>query len=141
MPIPHWVTRTNRWLLNPLVLMFSSRVRPFATVHHVGRRSGRTHRVPVMAFRAPDAGERGVHVVIALTYGRYVDWVRNVEAAGRCEITRGGFRYVMTGIAHVGGEEALPAFPPLARRVLGAIHVDEFLTGRVTPFADAPGEH
>lgn len=140
MPIPHWVTRTNKWLLNPVVLTFSSRVPPFATVHHRGRRSGRTYRVPVLAFRAPDRTERGVHVVLALTYGRDVDWVRNVDAAGRCEITRAGYRYVVTGIEHVTGEEALRAFPALERRVLSWIKVDEFLTGRVTPFADSPGE-
>lgn len=141
MPIPHWVTRTNRWLLNPVVLTFSSRIRPFATVVHVGRRTGRTYRVPVMAFRAPDRAERGVHVILALTYGRDVDWVRNVDAAGRCEISRAGYRYVMTGIEHVTGEEGLRAFPAVVQHVLRLLRVDEFLTGRVTPFADAPGGH
>jgi hypothetical protein len=94
-----------------------------------------------MAFRAPDRAERGVHVILALTYGREVDWVRNVDAAGRCEISRAGYRYVMTGIEHVTGDEGLEAFPPLVQRVLRLIRVDEFLVGRVTPFADAPGEH
>lgn len=141
MPIPHWVTRTNKWFLNPLVLTFSSRVRPFATVHHVGRRTGRPYRVPVLAFRAPETAERGVHVILALTYGPDVDWVRNVDAAGRCELSRAGYRYVLTGIRHVSGEDGLRAFPPLVQRVLRLIHVQDFLVGRVTPFADAPGVH
>lgn len=44
-----------------------------AEVEHVGRRSGRTYRNPVNAFRDGD------HVTFALTYGRRVDWLRNVR--------------------------------------------------------------
>ena len=56
----------------------------FGVVHHVGRRSGRRYQTPVNLFPT-DGG-----FTIALTYGTGADWVRNVLAAGGCEIeTRG----------------------------------------------------
>jgi deazaflavin-dependent oxidoreductase (nitroreductase family) len=56
----------------------------FAILSHVGRRSGRAYRTPVNVFRA-DGG-----YIIALTYGPESDWVKNVLAAGSCELrTRG----------------------------------------------------
>ncbi|MEK8225108.1 hypothetical protein NKG05_01600 [Oerskovia sp. M15] len=36
MPIPHWITRTNKRFANPLVLRLSSRMPPFATIRHRG---------------------------------------------------------------------------------------------------------
>jgi deazaflavin-dependent oxidoreductase (nitroreductase family) len=55
-----------------------------AVVSHVGRKSGRTYRTPVVAF--PNAGG----YIIALVYGSESDWVKNVLAAGSCELlTRG----------------------------------------------------
>jgi deazaflavin-dependent oxidoreductase (nitroreductase family) len=56
----------------------------FAIVSHVGRRSGGLYCTPVNVFRDGD------RYVFALTYGADSDWVRNVLAAGGCEIkTRG----------------------------------------------------
>ena len=96
MPIPHLVTRTNKRYVNPLVLRVSSRVPPFATVHHRGRRSGRPFTTPVLAFREPPSATapRKVRVIIALTYGSDVDWLRNVEAAGLFGLTQIGRAHV-----------------------------------------------
>jgi deazaflavin-dependent oxidoreductase (nitroreductase family) len=56
----------------------------FGIVGHVGRRSGKTYHTPVNVFRTDDG------YIIALTYGAQSDWVKNVLAAGSCELqTRG----------------------------------------------------
>jgi deazaflavin-dependent oxidoreductase (nitroreductase family) len=51
---------------------------------HRGRRSGRLYQTPVNVFSVKDG------YVFALTYGPDTDWVKNVLAAGGCELrTRG----------------------------------------------------
>jgi len=58
-------------------------------VSHVGRKSGRVYRTPLNAFRT-DGG-----YIIALTYGAESDWVKNVLAAGSCELfTRGRWMHL-----------------------------------------------
>ncbi len=83
MPIPKPVTRVNRSLVNP-VMGFLAGNGPFVVIEHVGRHSGRTHRTPLMAFR------RGGTVTIALTYGRDIDWLKNITAAKHSRMLIGG---------------------------------------------------
>lgn len=71
-------------VINPLTRMFAGWLPGFAILSHVGRESGRTYRIPINVFR------RGDSFLFALTYGSDVDWLKNVQAAGGCEIrTRG----------------------------------------------------
>lgn len=84
-----------RWLcqafFNKLALPLAGRTRsPFAVVRHVGRRSGREHRNPVLAHRA------GRWFIVGLLYGEDVDWCRNVLAAARCVIEWRGSEYTAT---------------------------------------------
>lgn len=86
MAIPLWVARFNRRVTNRVTGPFADRLPGFAIVEHVGRRSGKTYHTPVNVFRVGD------EYVFALTYGAETDWVRNVEAAGGCEIVTRGQR-------------------------------------------------
>ena len=84
MPAPRSIARFNRRFTNRLFLKVAGYLPGFAIVSHVGRKSGRTYRTPVNAFRTDDG------YIIALTYGSQSDWVKNVLAAGSCELqTRG----------------------------------------------------
>ena len=78
MPLPEWLGRFNRSITNRVTRPFAGRLPGFAILMHTGRRTGHSHRTPVNIFRS---GER---FVIALTYGRDTDWVRNVMASGSC---------------------------------------------------------
>jgi len=75
MPIPHAVTRFNKKYLNQVLVHLAGHGW-FVELEHVGRRSGRTFRIPIMAF------DHGDVVTIALTYGSGVDWLANLRAAG-----------------------------------------------------------
>ena len=75
MPIPRAVTQLNKKYLNRALVHLAGHGW-FVELEHVGRRSGRTFRVPIMAF------DRGDAVTVALTYGRGVDWLANLRAAG-----------------------------------------------------------
>jgi deazaflavin-dependent oxidoreductase (nitroreductase family) len=71
-------------VINPVTSLFAGYLPGFAILSHVGRTSGRTYHTPINVFR------RGDHYLFALTYGSDVDWVKNILAAGGCQMrTRG----------------------------------------------------
>ncbi len=76
MHIPYFMRHVNRVFTNRLFGTFAWLVPPFAVIHHRGRKSGRAYRTPVLALPS-DSG-----FVIPMTYGRDVDWARNMCAAG-----------------------------------------------------------
>jgi hypothetical protein len=79
-----WVAAFNLAVTNRVNSRFAARLPGFGILTHVGRKSGRVCRTPVNVFRAPEG------FLIALTYGRDSEWVRNVVAAGACQLeTRG----------------------------------------------------
>ena len=84
MPIPIAVATFNKHVTNHLTSGFAARLPGFAVVSHIGRVSGRVYRTPVNMFR------RGDDYVFVMTYGPGADWVRNVDAAGGCEVTTRG---------------------------------------------------
>ena len=106
MHIPRFMRNVNRVVTNPMLRTVAWLVPPLAVVHHVGRKSGRAYRTPVVAFHG-DAG-----VVIPMTYGRDVDWARNIVRARGCELERGGRRIVLRDpriVGFDGAERRLPA--------------------------------
>ncbi|MEU2037323.1 nitroreductase family deazaflavin-dependent oxidoreductase [Nocardia niwae] len=76
MVLPHALAKFNRHVTNPAAGLIAGRAPGFGIVRHKGRKSGRSYRTPVMVF------ERHGAYRIALTYGRDVDWVKNIHAAG-----------------------------------------------------------
>jgi deazaflavin-dependent oxidoreductase (nitroreductase family) len=84
MPIPRFVRQWNKAGLNRVTRQIAPWMPGLGVVVHRGRRSGRLYQTPVSVF----AAEGGY--VLALTYGPDTDWVKNVLAAGGCELrTRG----------------------------------------------------
>ena len=114
MHLPHFMRRVNRVFTNPLMGTFAWLVPPLAVVHHVGRKSRRSYRTPVAAFRSA-AG-----FVIPMTYGRDVDWARNIVSAGSCQIVQMGQRFSLRNPRIVGFKAAEPHLPAIARPALRA---------------------
>jgi len=106
------IRRFNRTILNPILLRVADRFHGTypAVVSHVGRRSGRRYRTPVVA-QPVDGG-----FVIPLPYGTETDWCRNVRAAGHFSIERAGQTYEVGNPEVVGPAEALPLVRDRARR-------------------------
>ncbi len=120
MPLPDWLARFNRRVTNPVAARLAGRMPGFGVVVHRGRATGRTYRTPVNLF------ERGSRLVVALTYGPDRDWVRNVIAAGSCEVeTRG--RVIHAASPNLVVDPRRRAVPGLVRPVLGLLGVEEFL--------------
>jgi len=79
-----WLAKINIILTNRITGLFAGWLRGFGILTHVGRKSAKVYRTPVNVFRASNA------FIIALTYSSQSEWVKNVLAAGGCELkTRG----------------------------------------------------
>jgi deazaflavin-dependent oxidoreductase (nitroreductase family) len=118
---PRVLRRVNRVVTNPLLCTVAWAVPPLAIVHHVGRKSGRTYRTPVVALRS----DRGF--VIPMTYGRDVDWARNMVRANGCELERMGRRTQLTNPRIVGFEEASPHLPAAVRPLFRAANLPGYI--------------
>ena len=114
------LARFNRRGPNRVIgLIAGRRLSPVAFMVHQGRRSGRRYRTPVMPLPLADG------FLVSLPYGAERDWVRNVLAAGRCALVRGGRRFELTDPRLLDAAGAAPLLPaPLrpALRVVPGIH-------------------
>jgi deazaflavin-dependent oxidoreductase (nitroreductase family) len=123
MPIPMAITAFNRNVTNRITGPFAGHLPGFAVVAHRGRSSGRTYRTPVNVFRSDH------DYVFVMTYGPEVDWVRNVETAGECDIkTRGQMIHLVHPRRFRDPTRRLVPAP--VRVILRLIRVDEFMTMR-----------
>lgn len=109
MHLPRFLRRVNRVVTNPVMGTFAWLVPPLAVVHHVGRKSGRPYRSPVVAVGTATG------FAIPMTYGRDVDWARNLIAAGGGALGRAGREVRLTNPRIVGLDEAEPHLPAAVR--------------------------
>jgi deazaflavin-dependent oxidoreductase (nitroreductase family) len=107
MTITDRLARFNRRVPNRVIgTIAGRRLSPVAFMVHQGRRSGRQYRTPVMPLPLRDG------FLVSLPYGQDRDWVRNVLAAGRCTLQRGGRRYELVDpklLDAAGAAALLPA--------------------------------
>ena len=111
-------------LFNPISRHVTGWLPGFATLHYTGRKSGKRYRTPMNVFR------RGDHYVFALTYGADVQWVKNVLAAGECEIQTMGRRIRLVE-PELFVDPARRQMPLVVRFVLRLMRVTEFLRMRI----------
>ncbi len=88
--MPAWLPAVNRRLTNRIQGLWAPYAPGYAMVLHVGRRSGRSYRTPVMAMRHDG------RLIIALPYGARAQWVRNLQAAGGGVALRHGGRLALS---------------------------------------------
>jgi deazaflavin-dependent oxidoreductase (nitroreductase family) len=110
--------------VNPLTRLVAGWLPGFGILVYRGRHSGREYRTPMNVFR------RGDEVVLALTYGSDVQWVKNIVAAGGCRVlTRGRELDLVAPELLVDPERRL--MPSPVRQFLGFMHVSEFMRLRI----------
>lgn len=121
-----WVAAFNQAVTNRITSRFAGRVAGFAMLTHRGRRSGRMYRTPVNVFKTSNG------FLIALTYSREAEWVKNVLAAGGAELETQGAHYKVEDpiVIH---DPSRQNFPPMVRIVLGIIGATEFMQLSIAP--------
>jgi deazaflavin-dependent oxidoreductase (nitroreductase family) len=115
-----WLAAFNLAVTNRITSRFAAWLPGFGIITHVGRKSGKVYRTPVNVFRAPNG------FLVALTYGTQSEWVKNVLAAGGCEIETRGRRYQLTAptVVHDPTRQQFP-FP--VRVILGIVGANDFM--------------
>lgn len=127
MAAPHWMATVNRKVTNRLLGRFATWAPGFGVVVHRGRKSARTYRTPINVFKSPDG------YVVALSFGRGAGWVRNVMAAGGCELeTRG--RHLTLGSPRLFHDENRRSVPLVLRPLGRFAGVADFL--ELSPVAE-----
>src|SRR5262249_50201993 len=130
-PGPRWLARFNRRFGNPLLTRLAGGAPGFGIITHRGRRSGKCYRTPVNIF------PRGDRFVIAQTYGPASDWVKNVLAAGGCELRAGGGRS-RRPTPRVFPDETRRTMPRHVRRLLRLFGVSDFMALDRAPASSSP---
>lgn len=118
MPITKRIAVFNKYVTNRLFLLFAGWMPPLAIVNHKGRNTGRRYRTPIMAFPT----ETGF--VFALTYGRNVDWVKNLMASDCGSLEYKGAETSIYGIRFGKYDDVKDMFPFWIRLPLSIISVE-----------------
>ena len=90
----------------------------------MGRKSGKVYRTPINVFRASNG------FVIALTYSSQSEWVKNVLAAGGCELKTRGKKYQLSAPKVVRDPTRL-RLPIPVRIVLRVVGADEYMEASI----------
>jgi len=88
MALSRRLARFNKRVTNRVQGLYAWLIPPWAVILHRGRRSGRSYRTPLFAFR------RGRTLVIALLYGEGSAWLANLRVGGG-HVIRGGRTFVV----------------------------------------------
>jgi deazaflavin-dependent oxidoreductase (nitroreductase family) len=112
----------NKYIFNHITLTFAgSEKGPFSVLYHTGRRSGRSYRTPVLATYLDGT------IIIPLSYGENVDWLRNILAAGCCEIQHKNVRILAINPVVMDAAAALAMLPEERRKLLERFKLEKYL--------------
>jgi deazaflavin-dependent oxidoreductase (nitroreductase family) len=114
------MARFNRQVLNRLMRPLARHLPGFGVIIHRGRRTDRLYKTPVNVFRYDG------DYVVALTYGPESDWVKNVLAAGGCELITRGCCIPLVA-PHIEHDESRRLVPAVIRPMLRLLRVADFL--------------
>jgi len=115
-----WLARINIAVTNRITGLFAGWLPGFGILTHVGRKSGKVYRTPINVFRASN------DFIIALTYSSQSEWVKNVLAAGGCELKTRGKKYQLS-TPNVVRDPTRRRFPIPLRVVLRIVGADEYM--------------
>ncbi len=110
-------------VFNPLFRHAAAWAPGCAILEYVGRKSGRTYRIPVIRFR------QGSGFVLCLVYGQDSQWVKNVLAAGGASI-RIRRRTTRLTDPELVSDPSRRLLPWYARPLMRLLRVNEFMTLR-----------
>jgi deazaflavin-dependent oxidoreductase (nitroreductase family) len=114
------LAKFNIAVTNRITGIFAGWLPGFGIVTHLGRKSGKVYRTPVNVFKAPHG------FIVALTYSVKSEWVKNVLAAGGCQLQTRGKDYQMTAPTVVH-DPTRQQFPIPVRTILKLVGANEYM--------------
>ena len=120
MPVVNALRRFNKSVTNPRVAATAGAAgTQTSLIRHTGRTSGKTYETPV------DVVPTASGFLIALPYGRRVDWLRNVLATGTATVVTTGVGVAVDSPRLVATQDVSELLPRSMRRVLRLFNVGE----------------
>ena len=117
-----WLAKFNILVTNRITGLFAGWLPGFGILTHVGRKSGKVYRTPINVFQVSNG------FIIALTYSSQSEWVKNVLAAGGCELKTRGRKYQLSSptVMHDPTRRRFPFLVRIGLRLVGASEYIEF---------------
>jgi deazaflavin-dependent oxidoreductase (nitroreductase family) len=109
MRVPRAVAEFNRRVTNPVARSLTPWLPCLGTLEHVGRKSGRHYRTPLLVFETRNG------FVILIGYGPETDWLKNVFAGGPTVLHKRGKAIALANPQIVSKAEAAPLITPAPR--------------------------
>ena len=109
MRVPRAVAQFNRRVTNPVARSLTPWLPCLGTLEHVGRKSGRHYRTPLLVFKTRNG------FVILIGYGPETDWLKNVLAGGPTLLHKRGKALALANPRIVSKAEAAPLVTPAPR--------------------------
>lgn len=100
MRVPRRIAQFNKQVTNPLARAITPWLPNLGTLEHVGRKSGKRYRTPLLVFKTHDG------YAILVGYGRQTDWLKNVLAGGPVALHKRGRVVALTNPRVVSKGEA-----------------------------------
>lgn len=107
--MPRAVANFNRRVTNPTARSLTPWLPYLGTLEHVGRKSGKRYRTPLLVFKTRDG------FVILIGYGPETDWLRNVLAGGPAVLHKWGKAIALAHPQILSKAEAAPLITPARR--------------------------
>jgi deazaflavin-dependent oxidoreductase (nitroreductase family) len=112
----------NKYVTNKLLIHIAGRgFGHFAILTHEGRKSGKQYRIPIIA----EPQENGF--VIAMTYGKKVDWYENILAKGQCSLHWKHKDFTLGNPLFIEPKIGVTAFPKKLQSVLKRKGIEYYL--------------
>ncbi len=109
MRVPRAAANFNRRVTNPAARSITPWLPGLGTLEHVGRKSGKRYRTPLLVFKTRDG------FAILIGYGLESDWLKNVLAGGPSVLHKRREAIVLTSPRIVGKAEAATLVVPASR--------------------------
>lgn len=117
--MPRRVAEFNKRVTNPAARTITPWLPHLGTLEHVGRKSGRRYRTPLLVFKTDDG------YAILVGYGPQTDWLKNVLAGGPTVLRKRGRAVGLVNPRVVSKAEAAAHVVPRARLVYRAFPYNE----------------
>ena len=117
--MPSRIAEFNKRVTNPAVRTISPWLPNLGTLEHVGRKSGKRYRTPLLVFKTED----GFAVLVG--YGLQTDWLKNVLASGLTVLRKRGRVVALVNPRVVSKAEAAALVVPGSRLLYRAFPYNE----------------
>lgn len=121
MPLPESLARFNRVVSNRVMRPLALIAPGFGVLHHRGRRTGKEYQTPLNVFQDGD------RLIVALTYGEDVDWLKNARSSAQSHFILRGKRVKVGTPVDVPSSEGLATIPAPVTWMLKLLGVSKYV--------------